>query len=400
MTTQRDPDRPALLGGLPVRPQGPPVWPPRNEAVISAIERAAREGAWGHYIGPYNDQLKDALCRIHGVEHAWLCSSGTAAVELALRGLGVGPGDEVILAAYDFKANFTDVLALGALPVLVDLRPDDWQLNVELVAAAITPKTKAIIASHLHGGSVRMAQLTRVIGDRPIGAIEDACQCPGVTIDSRIAGTSGDVGVLSFGGTKLTSAGRGGALLSNRLDVIERIKRHVMRGNDLSPLSELQAAALIPQWRQLDEVNASRASQAQKLERAIAETPGLRMLTRTTADTAAGYYKVGFEYDASQLSGLSRDGFCQAARAEGIAFSPGFRSLHRIHALRRFRSAGPLPIADLADERMVVLHHPVLLGEESEIGQIAQAIQKITRFAEELSRVPITIAPPLEDCDE
>jgi dTDP-4-amino-4,6-dideoxygalactose transaminase len=398
VTAHHDPHRPALLGGLPVRPQGPPVWPTPNEAVVTAIERAAREGAWGHYIGPYNDQLKDVLRRLHGVEQAWLCSSGTVAVELALRGLGVGPGDEVILAAYDFKANFTDVHALGALPVLVDLRPDDWQLNVELVAGAITPKTKAVIASHLHGGSVRMAQLKSAVGS--IGIVEDACQCPGVTIDSRIAGTTGDVGVLSFGGTKLTSAGRGGAVVCNRQDIIERIKRHVMRGNDLSPLSELQAAALIPQWRQLSEMNAQRAVQARTLERVIAAVPGLRMLTSTSAETASGYYKIGFEYDASKISGLSRDGFCQAMRAEGIAFSAGFRGLHRIHASRRFRAAGPLSVADVADERMVVLHHPVLLGEDSGITEIAEALQKITRFAEELSRIPVSAAPSLEDCDE
>jgi perosamine synthetase len=400
VTASRDSDRPALLGGPPDRPQGPPVWPPPNEAVVSAIVRAAREGAWGHYVGHYNDQLKDVLCRAHGVEHAWLCSSGTAAVELALRGLGVVPGDEVILAAYDFKANFTDVLALGAFPVLVDLRADDWQLNVELVAGAITPKTKAVIASHLHGGSVRMAHLKSAIGARSIGIIEDACQCPGVTIDSRIAGTSGDVGVLSFGGTKLTSAGRGGAVLSNRLDVIERIKRYVLRGNDLSPLSELQAAILIPQWQQLQESNSRRAGNVQRLERAITDTPGLRMLTPTSADAASGYYKVGFEYDRSYMSGLSRDAFCHAMRAEGIAFSPGFRGLHRIHASRRFRAAGPLPVADFADAGMVVLHHPVLLGEERDIIEVARALQKITRFAEELSRVPLPAAPTLEDRDE
>jgi hypothetical protein len=87
-------------------------------------------------------------------------------------------------------------------------------------------------------------------------------------------------------------------------------------------------------------------------------------------------------------------------RAEGIAFSAGFRGLHRIHASRRFRTAGPLSVADLAEERMVVLHHPVLLGEERDVKEVAVALQKITRFAEELGRLPVSATPSLEDCDE
>src|SRR5204863_8705884 len=139
----------------------PPEWPLPDPDVAAGVRQALADGSWGKYHGPRVAGLARLMTEYHQVAHAVLCASGTAAVELALRGLGVGPGDEVILAAYDFKANFTDVLALGALPVLVDLRPDDWQLNVELIAAAITPKTKAVIASHLHGGSVRMAPLKR-----------------------------------------------------------------------------------------------------------------------------------------------------------------------------------------------------------------------------------------------
>jgi len=367
---------------------------------VEAIVQAARDGAWGQYLGPRTDELRRILREFHGVEHAWLCSSGTAAVELALRGLGVGPGDEVVMAAYDFKANFTDVLALGALPVLVDLRPDDWQLNVELVADAITPRTKAVLASHLHGGSVRMEELRRVLEGRAIGLLEDACQCPGVTIDGRISGTSGDVGVLSFGGTKLTAAGRGGAVLTNRREVVERIKRHVMRGNDLSPLSELEAAALIPQWGVLRERNEHRFQNVQRLAGLISEFGGLRMLTPPSARTTAGFYKVGFEYDAAGMSGLSRDSFCHAMQAEGMGFSPGFRGLHRIHASRRFRAAGELPVADVAHDRIVVLHHPVLLGGEVEMQETADALRKIEAFAEELSRAPIPPFTRPEDFDE
>ena len=399
MSTQSVDERPALLGGTPVRPPGAPAWPIDNPAVINAIREAADAGAWAHYVGPHGDELRSILAARHSVAHVWLAASGTAAVELALRGLGVGPGDEVILSAYDFKANFSDILALGAVPVLVDLRADDWHLDIEQVPQALSERTKAVLVSHLHGGSVDIRSLRQVVGNS-IGTLEDACQCPGTTIAGRPAGTNGDVGVLSFGGSKLTAAGRGGAVLTNRQDVIERIKRHVMRGNDLSPLSELQAAALVPQWKELDAANSKRRENVRRLAELVSGIPGLRMLTPPDSPRASGYYKVGFAYDPAAWSGLSRDVFCYALRAEGVSFWRGFPGLHRTHASRRFRTAGPLPVADRADAGCVVLHHPVLLGTTDDLREIAVALRKIHAAAPELASRTFEIPPAPWDRDE
>ena len=393
------PDTPAILGGPPVRPEGPPLWPPDDPDVTTALHRAADQGAWGRYHGPFCDDLRLLLQQFHHVAHAWLCSSGTAAVELALRGVGVRPGDEVILAAYDFKANFTNVLALGATPVLVDVNSGDWQLDVALVEEAITPQTRAIIATHLHGGRVDCFGLRSVVGDRPIAIIEDACQCPGAWISGRRAGSLGDVGVLSFGGSKLTAAGRGGALLTDNPQIMERVKRHVLRGNDLSPLSELQAAVLIPQWRALDARNAHRAARVRELATALGPVP-LRMLADLDHQQDSGYYKVGFEYAQQALGPLSRDLFCRAMRAEGIALFPGFRSLHRIHAARRFRTVRRLVVADEVDEKATVLHHPVLLGTPAEMAEIAAAAKKIRNHAAEIAAAADELAPEPPDADE
>src|ERR1700675_1467018 len=94
-------DRPAILGGPPVRPQGPPSWPPPDEAVWQALHAAYADGSWGKYQGDYVDHLVKRLCADHQVDFAVPCGSGTYAVELALRALKVGPGDEVLLSAYD-----------------------------------------------------------------------------------------------------------------------------------------------------------------------------------------------------------------------------------------------------------------------------------------------------------
>src|SRR5881398_3435702 len=128
---------PALLGGKPVRPEGPPPWPPADEDVLHALQAAYRDGSWGKYHGLYVERLEAALCAAYGVAHALTCGSGTFAVELALRALKVGLGDEVILAAYDYPGNFLAVHAVGAVPVLVDLDPDNWNLDPGRLAAAV-----------------------------------------------------------------------------------------------------------------------------------------------------------------------------------------------------------------------------------------------------------------------
>ena len=107
----------AINGGAAVLPEGPPRWPRNHEAVKAALAAAYTDGSWGRYHGPHCERLCELLTQLCGVRHAWLCCSGTIAVELALRGLKIGPGDEVILAAYDFPGHFRAIEAVGARPV-------------------------------------------------------------------------------------------------------------------------------------------------------------------------------------------------------------------------------------------------------------------------------------------
>src|SRR5258706_7140573 len=145
-------DLPALQGGPAVRPRGPPDWPGPVPEVREAALRACADGSWGKYNGDHGECLELRLRTYHGVDHAVRCGSGTYAIELALRALKVGPGDEVILASYDYPGNFLCVHAVGAMPVLVDVAADHWNVNLDLLDAAASPTTRAVIVSHLHGG--------------------------------------------------------------------------------------------------------------------------------------------------------------------------------------------------------------------------------------------------------
>ncbi len=325
----------------------------------------------------------------------FLCSSGTVAVELALRGLNLQPGDEVILAGYDFRGNFLNVLTVGAIPVLVDIDPQTGQLDPQRVAEAISPKTRAVIASHLHGGVVDMAALRQLADRHGFAILEDACQMPGAPLGDRRAGMHGDVGILSFGGSKLLSAGRGGGVITNRADVAARIRRYTQRGNDAYPLSELQAAVLIPQLDQLDARRTERRLRVEELRHRLADCSGLTFFAPPASTMESDFYKVGLRYHSESFAGLSRDVFCAAMQAEGVALFAGFRALHRLHARSRFRQSGELTQVDQADTDWVVFHHPVLLAGSAALEEIVQAIQKVQLHAEHLVSAKLKIGQPV-----
>ena len=384
MSTSNDPALPAILGGIPIRPEGPPAWPPAWEEVSLAVKRSLDEGGWGLYHGPNSRLLTERLSSYHNVEFVELCCSGTFAIELALRALQIGPGDEVILADYDFIGNFNDVVAVGARPVLVDLDPNNWNLNPELIGEAIGPNTRAVLVSHLHGGVVPMKRVVEIAREHGVWVIEDACQMPGALIDGRKAGTWGDAGVISFGGSKLLSAGRGGALLTSSPEIRQRAQVYCNRGNHAYPLSELQATVLLPQLERLDDRNLERSKSVSKLTESLKAISGLRLLENRESSVFPGYYKLGFQYDPAEFDGLSREMFVRAARAEGIEFNAGFRAFHLCRSSRRFRKAGALAVATIADTNMLTLHHPALLAGDEAIDQVARSVKRIRDRAESI----------------
>jgi dTDP-4-amino-4,6-dideoxygalactose transaminase len=291
------------------------------------------------------------------------------------------------MAAYEYESNFLTVHAIGAKPVLVDVAPHNWNLDPARLEAAFTPHTKAVICSHLHGGIVPMREVTEFARKHGVGVVEDAAQAPGATVQGRPAGTRGDVGTLSFGGSKLLCAGRGGALLFRDAQLFQRAKVWLHRGlQQWAPLSELQAAALRPQLAKLRDATVKRRSFVEQLAAAIRDTaPGLTPFENTADDSVPAFYKVGFRYDPAAF-GLSRDLFVTALRAEGIAFDAGFNALHVGRSPSRFRAAGDLTHATAAQNGCVVLHHPILSGALRDADQVPDAVAKVYRNREFLSR--------------
>jgi dTDP-4-amino-4,6-dideoxygalactose transaminase len=378
-------DLPVVLGGKPACTHEPPSWPVLEPTVRQALEEAYQSGAWGKYDGGLVTKFEAELAAYHDVPHVVTTASGTIAVELALRAAGVGPGNEVVEAAYDYSGNFLTIHALSALPVLVDIDPNTGNMDPGRLAEAITPATKVILVSHLHGGLVPMREVMELARARGITVIEDAAQCPGAMVQGRRAGTWGDAGVLSFGGSKLLTAGRGGAILTAKRTLAQRARIWQLRGNLVAPLSELQAAVLRPQLRLLDENNRTRGSRVAILREVLGDVPGLRLFDVDLDRNQPAYYKVGFIYDAEKF-GLERDKLRAALSAEGVAIDEGFRVLHVERSPARFRAAGNLQHASRAHESVLVLHHPILLASAESMIEIGTAVRKVHRHAAQLSR--------------
>ncbi|MEX0586403.1 MAG: aminotransferase class I/II-fold pyridoxal phosphate-dependent enzyme [Pirellulales bacterium] len=356
-----------------------PAWPPPDEQVREALLAAYADGSWGRYHGPHCERLAAALAARHGTPHVTLCCTGTLAVELALRGMRVGPGDEVIMAAYDFPGNFRAVEAVGAKPVLVDIAAVTWCLDADALDEAAGPKTRAVLVSHLHGGLAAMERIARWAQARGIAVVEDACQAAGARVDWRPAGAWGDVAVLSFGGSKLLTAGRGGAVLTSQEEVFQRMRVFAHRGNDAFALSELQAAVLLPQLEKLDARNAQRLASVKTLTAQLADLDWLRPVQGERPGSSPSYYKLAFLLDAERAnksSSRSRADFVAAARAEGVALDEGFRGF-ALRGERRCRTAGALTHARRAAEDTLLLHHPVLLADAQTIRLVAEAIRKV-----------------------
>lgn len=371
---------PAILGGEPAFPDGPPGWPPADDDVRLALDRAYRDGSWGSYDGPNLKALMEALAALVGVPHVSPTCSGTFAVELALRGLGVEPGDEVILGAYDFPGNFRAIEAIGALPVIVDLDARSRCLDVDAVGAAGGPTTKAVIATHLHGGLVDMRRLRAIADERGWAIVEDACQCSGALVQGKPAGTWGDVGTFSFGGSKLLTAGRGGAVFTARADIAQRMKVFGERGNAAFPLSELQAAVLVPQIARLAERRTVRRRAAARFAATLTEAPELAPVPVAADECEPDFYKLGIVVgpigDIPDSGPALRDAFSTAARAEGIALDAGFRGFLR-RGDRRRRQVGECPVARSVIDRTLVLHHPILLSDDATLDRAAATLARL-----------------------
>jgi perosamine synthetase len=178
---------------------------------------------WGEHCYDYIIRFEEAFRTYLGVKHAIATSSCTGALHMGLHALGIGSGDEVIMADSNWVATAAPIVHLGATPVFVDILPDSWCLDPVQVEAAITPKTRAIIAVHLYGNLCEMNELLAIGERHGIPIVEDAAEAIGSVYHGKRAGSMGAFGVFSFHGTKTITTGEGGMFVTNDSNLFENV---------------------------------------------------------------------------------------------------------------------------------------------------------------------------------
>ena len=264
--------------------------PSITEKEIAYATDAAASG-WGERCYEYIDRFEQLFREHLGVSYAIATSSCTGALHMGLAALGVGPGDEVILADTNWIASAAPITYLGAKPVFVDILPDSWCIDPELIEAAISPRTKAIMAVHLYGNLCDMDRLLAIGERHGIPVIEDAAEAIGSVFHGRRAGTMGRFGSFSFHGTKTVTTGEGGMIVTNDAALYERmltLSNHGrVRGQTKQfwpdavgfkyKLSNIQAALGCAQMERIDELIARKRAIFAHYSEHLGSLPGVSL---------------------------------------------------------------------------------------------------------------------------
>lgn len=263
----------------------------------------ATTNGWGEHCYDYIVRFEEAFRQHLGVKYAIATSSCTGALHMGLAALGVGPGDEVILADSNWIASAAPITYLGATPVFVDILPDTWCIDPVAAEAAITPRTKAIIAVHLYGNLCEMDDLMAIGERHGLPVIEDAAEAIGSVYKGRRAGSIGVFGVFSFHGTKTMTTGEGGMFVTNAQALYERVLtlsnhgRAVGQAKQFWPdlvgfkykMSNVQAAIGLAQVERVEELVRRKREIFQYYAERLARLPGVKMNPEKNA-TINGYW--------------------------------------------------------------------------------------------------------------
>ena len=349
-----------------------PAWPLPRPEIDQAVRDAMKSGDWGHYQSAIHDVLRKQLGQMYGVDSVRLTCSGTASIEISLRAAGVGPGDEVIVAAFDYPGNFRSIELVGARPVLVDVDEVVFSISPSLLKAAESPSVKALLVSHLYGHFADVHEIRRFCDEQGWVLIEDACQVPGMKSGSCYAGSTGDLGTISFGGSKPLSSGCGGAVLTSQSRRIAKMSSLVDRPSDAFALSTLQAAVLVPQLDDLHQWNQRRDECARVIAAAAERFPTWMVHCNAAQGVAPAYYKLAF----SATTGEQRARVVSSAERYGLPIGEGFRSMHHCSE-KRCRKPVALDSAKRFGETVFVLDHRALLVNDNQRDELLDALEAL-----------------------
>jgi len=405
----------AIRGGTPVRPQGYPSWPVYDERDVEAVTRVVESGTWGGFPEPGQNaaDFETRFAAYQGASHGVLMGNGTITMEVALKALGIGWGDEVIVPALTFAATAYAVIAAGALPVIVDVTRETWTIDPAQVEAAITPNSRAIIPVHLAHQMADMDAIASIAARHGLAIVEDCAHAPGQRWRDRGAGCIGEFGSFSHQSSKILTAGEGGSLLTSDEQLARRAQSIIDCGRPKDAdgraytfganyrLGELHAALLVTQLERFPRQQAERATNAVYLEELLPTVPGVRVLAHDERITRWSFYRYLFAIDPDQFAGASNERVVDALEAEGVAAEVQYPAMSRYDLFQPSLSRLPVcvafadrldptkmsfPVAEAAGgSESVYLGENVFRAGREGIEHAVEAIAKVQKHADELA---------------
>lgn len=354
--------------------------PSITQAEVDYATDATATG-WGPRCYDYIIRFEAAFAEHLGTTYAIATSSCTGAMQMGLAALGVGAGDEVILANTNWIATVSPVMHLNATPVFVDILPDTWCLDPTQVEAAITPRTRAIIATHIYGNLCDMDALLEISERTGVPVIEDAAEAIGAQHRGRRAGSIGAFGTFSFHGTKTITTGEGGMFVTSDSALFERVltlsNHGRMRGQPKQfwadqvgykfKMSNVQAAIGLAQLERVEELTARKRAILTAYKRRLGQTPGLSM-NPEPPHVVNGAWMPTVVFDTD--TGVTRDASIAAFKAQSIDARVFF---HPLTAQPMFEDTDQTPNAHSICERAINLpsYHDM---SDDDINRVADVV--------------------------
>lgn len=408
----------AIKGGKTLRSKPFPSWPPYDKGEEEGLLRVLHSQNWGGYPSPNVtiDAFAKAFAKAQDAAYGVACANGSITLELALRVAGIKAGDEVIVPTYTWIATAGAPVNVNAVPVFVDVNPDDYTIDCNAVEAAITEKTRAVICVHLGSSASDLDRLKAICEKHNLILIEDCAHCHGGKWNGKGLGSHGHFGSFSFQSSKLMTAGEGGLVTTNNKLYEELLQSYVNCGrkqpgydsfkNDVYSsnfrMTEFQAAVLLAQLKKLPGFTKKRSANVDHFLNNLDAIPGLTPLKRDARLTTAHHYQVIIKYDPQGFKGLHRDRFLEALACEGVMADgdfyepiqerPIFRpSLAQFPQLKKRypkgidASVATTPVArKAAYEEAIWLHYPYFMGTQKDVDDILKAMKKIQDNVDEL----------------
>ncbi|MBI4557544.1 MAG: DegT/DnrJ/EryC1/StrS family aminotransferase [Candidatus Hydrogenedentes bacterium] len=402
----------AINGGKPLRSKSAkwPAWPISDAADAKLVAKITASNRWS-FDGPTEWKFAEDFAKYCGAPYGLCCANGTVAIQLALEALDIGAYDEVIVPGMTWQATAAACLDVNAIPVLVDVEPDTWCIDLDLAEAAITRKTKAMIVVHLYGCMPDMDRARAICKKHNLYLIEDCAHQHGSEWKGKRVGSLGEIGCFSFQESKVLPSGEGGFNTCQTQRTFERIYslRNCGRGwkGDLSNtiqsgnfrLTEWQAALLAGGLKRLDKQLKLRDQNAMYLNSLLAEIPGVKPMRRRKQVTLQSYFNFVFRIDTARLNRVSNLKVCQALNAElhlpshadldcpyqplnhCVLYKPHTKRRHRISAdywkainPKRFK----LPVCEDAHFKTgIAVHHSILMGSRNDMEDFACGVEKV-----------------------